>query len=222
MEKTKRGKFQFNICGQEFKSKKALTEKIREILYGNEELSIINQEFMKEVLQLHPEYEQKKGTGIDYIYIDKDGYNGKCFWIQRLDGTTTDFSFYSCINGEPSHRAQFLKSCRYAVKQDTQNKKQELYNENPVCAVSGVSLIGRQVHLDHAYPLEFQTIVQNFIDKHNLDINKVKIKPMEDGNTITEFEDERFARAFRKYHNSVAQLRLVDAKINMSDLRKKR
>ncbi|KAL1546958.1 protein DCL, chloroplastic-like [Salvia divinorum] len=56
---------------------------------------------LERVLPYHPAYEDKIGSGVDYITI---GYhptfgNSRCLFIVRKDGELVDFSYWKCIKG---------------------------------------------------------------------------------------------------------------------------
>ncbi|XP_028772538.1 protein DCL, chloroplastic-like isoform X2 [Neltuma alba] len=56
---------------------------------------------LEKLLPFHPEFEKKKGCGIDYITV---GYHpnferSRCLFIVRKDGELVDFSYWKCIKG---------------------------------------------------------------------------------------------------------------------------
>lgn len=56
---------------------------------------------LERVLPYHPAYENKIGSGVDYITI---GYHpnfgsSRCLFIVRKDGELVDFSYWKCIKG---------------------------------------------------------------------------------------------------------------------------
>lgn len=54
-------------------------------------------EILKHALARHPEASEKIGAGIKDFSVRSADYGTKCFWVNRIDGTTEDFSFRSCI-----------------------------------------------------------------------------------------------------------------------------
>lgn len=61
-----------------------------------------------ELLQFHPDKEEKIGVGLDHIEIRRNtreshGYNTKCFFIIRTDGSDIDFS-KKCIQHVPKNK----------------------------------------------------------------------------------------------------------------------
>eukprot|EP00798_Chlamydomonas_sp_ICE-L_P023552 gene23552-9076_t len=56
--------------------------------------------YMQDLLERHPRAAHKKGPGVACIYVDLPPPAGrfksgpkKCFWVERVDGSTTDFSY---------------------------------------------------------------------------------------------------------------------------------
>lgn len=48
-------------------------------------------------LAVHPDAEGKIGCGISHFSVRSADFGTKCFWVNRVDGTTEKFSFRSCI-----------------------------------------------------------------------------------------------------------------------------
>ena len=45
----------------------------------------------------HPDYESKKGCGIDHFEVMPGDYGSQCFCVVRSDGTKEGFSYKRCI-----------------------------------------------------------------------------------------------------------------------------
>lgn len=52
---------------------------------------------LSELLRRHKDFADKVGTGIRSFKVIKDEYKGRCFGIERKDGTTVDFSYIRCV-----------------------------------------------------------------------------------------------------------------------------
>lgn len=48
-------------------------------------------------LALHPEAEEKIGSGIKDFSVRSADFGTKCFWVNRTDGTTEKFSHKACV-----------------------------------------------------------------------------------------------------------------------------
>ena len=51
------------------------------------------------LLKRHDQYSEKVGVGIDHYKVDSapEPYEGRCFWVVRVDGSSEDFSFGHCL-----------------------------------------------------------------------------------------------------------------------------
>lgn len=54
---------------------------------------------LKAALELHPDAKAKIGNGVSHFSVRTADFGTKCFWVNRIDGTTEKFSFRSCIYG---------------------------------------------------------------------------------------------------------------------------
>ena len=48
-------------------------------------------------LNLHPDSRQKIGSGVSSFSVRSAEYGTRCFWVNRTDGTTENFSYRACI-----------------------------------------------------------------------------------------------------------------------------
>lgn len=61
-------------------------------------------DFLMTIFEGHPNWQDKKGTGISEIKVQSTEYNNKCFCLYRLDGTSVDISYVAAIRGNPKPR----------------------------------------------------------------------------------------------------------------------
>ncbi len=54
-------------------------------------------EVLKDALARHPEAIKKVGAGVESFSVRSADYGTGCFWVNRVDGSTEDFSYKSCI-----------------------------------------------------------------------------------------------------------------------------
>jgi len=52
---------------------------------------------LEAALARHPDAAAKVGSGISGFSVRGGGFGTKCFWVNRIDGTTEDFGFRKCI-----------------------------------------------------------------------------------------------------------------------------
>lgn len=174
--------------------------------------------FLLDVLCMHPEVDAKIGVGVAYFDVRSNEWGGRTFWFVRKDGSESDFSFLKCLT-PPSPIQDFAKACRTAVVLDILHFKDTVFAAGEVrCPFTGEILYRNTVHIDHAPPWLFDTLVQEFAK--NFGDLKAEVVPTHDGKTVTEFIRQDVVEAFRTFHNERAVLRAVSKTANLSLLRK--
>lgn len=139
------------------------------------------------------------------------------FWIVRVDGTETDFSYITAVKGQPKSVAQeFYDACRNAVSPALQRKKQEHFdrfadeNGQLQCDVTGTLVTFGEAQLRHKKP-SFIVMTEGFRIENGLQWDQVGqyLTEAEDAQYSTEFQDKEIAKAFREYHHERAVLHIV-------------
>jgi hypothetical protein len=64
-----------------------------------EDISEIDSILLRDLLNRHPDAQQKIGTGVKRFFRAPSGPTS-CFWIEQNDGTPIDFSFQKCVNAK--------------------------------------------------------------------------------------------------------------------------
>jgi hypothetical protein len=199
-------KQKYYIGELEFKTKKECENYTRNII---NELSccIINKDhtyfnFFDNLIKNHPEYDDKKGIGIDYFYIQPNPLIRKYYqtMIKRLDGIEIDFSWvYCCQFKERTTSDYLLMAMREAIKYDIIKYKQK--QSKLICNFCKTeNELYENYHVDHHNP-SFQTLKDNF-----LQLTKKQI-PLSFGDckiyklTIFKDEDDDFKNDWVDYHN---------------------
>ncbi|MEV0650582.1 DCL family protein [Phytomonospora sp. NPDC050363] len=113
------------IGNRSFKTKKAATDACREIRDrypgdGPERPPELNPglgqrvddpddiAFIHDLVALHPEAEEKIGAGIKgfVVRVNENGFGGtRCFYVERVDGSSAEFSFPLCIDHAAAEQA---------------------------------------------------------------------------------------------------------------------
>jgi hypothetical protein len=135
---------------------------------------------------------KKIGAGIESIFIGYNDSGDKAFFIRRIDGSETDFSYIKCFTN-PSILTDFSNACRNAI----QNTK----------ATLKTGLGYDQYHVHHN-GIDFKTIVQKFIEDKHIDITSV-VFLSGDGIEGSYFMDENLASDFREFHARLASLEVL-------------
>jgi hypothetical protein len=210
----------------EFPSKKSAEDYYRTILYRNEMGSPLTGDDLEDVaalLSCHPSSPEKIGVGVAFVYTDKDDFKGRCFHLCRLDGSTDNFSFKLCLNGEPPAFRRFCNACRFVVAQDISEFRQKIFSDPNhcvegfvQCAKTGAWVSSADAHIDHAEPLLFSHIVRDFISSRSVTLDAFDAYKHE-GLYGAVFTDVSLIEDFLNYHRKVAVLQVVSRKSNLQD-----
>jgi len=212
-----------DVGGEAFATKKALEERCRLVLYRSplgDPLSADDFAFMRALLEHHDDADAKIGCGVASMQVRRDPYGGQCFWLRRIDGTQTDFSFRSCIRPK-APEADFRAACRRAITEQILDfKKFAFSNGHDVCAVTGVRVTADDCHVDHAPPATFLALLSKFVELRGLVVAAVKIAGHEDGSTEKRIVDHSLREDWQMFHRDHAVLRITTAHANLSDVKR--
>ncbi|MEJ1937667.1 DCL family protein, partial [Nostoc sp. NIES-2111] len=214
------------INGIEFKFQKNAIEYFKNMLerYHNGQ-TVKNDDYnmLLALLERHPEADKKMGCGVKRIYKDKTDMPTSCFWIERTDGSKTDFSYRTAISAKSKSLYQeFLEACRNAVQDDLKLTKEKFFDKfadehgKIECAISGDKIAIYESHLDHRKPLTFQVIVNTFIAANDIEIKREMLSISQDAQCQTTIVDVNIKDKFRRYHHKIAQLRIIKIEHNLS------
>jgi hypothetical protein len=204
-----------------FPTKKAAGAAIREILYAYEigqTVSLEHSAFLGDLLLLHPEVADKVGGGIASFQVrQNEGSRG--FWLTRTDGSSTDFSFLSCLT-PPLPESEARAAFRYEVQEQKFAFRDNAFSGTSWlnCPVSGIPVSATTCHVDHEIP--FESLLTSFLNAVGVSLAEVKVEPTRDGDTNTRLADRILAKKWATYHRQHALLRIVSIKANLSVLRK--
>jgi hypothetical protein len=212
------------IDGKQFENKTKLKTRIQEILHSypiGQELSEDDFAFMRDVLDMHPDSDIKIGCGVVRMFVRQNAVyrRNREFWLQRLDGSETDFSFNECLKPTTPLK-KFKIACRNTIREDVIAFRDQNLSQDSVCPFKGQTLTVQNTHVDHVPPATFDAIVHDFIKLHSINPTEVKLTGARDGEIGDNFADSNLSEAFRQFHNEKAQLRLVSAKANLSDIKR--
>jgi hypothetical protein len=196
-----------------FKSKSEAVTFFKEMLNrykDSEEIRNNDDTLLYELLQRHPNADEKIGVGVEVFYRDRSPIHpSSCFHIERKDGTTTDFSYKSCISGNAiSLYQQFYEACRFSVSQELINQKNKLFRDaNGIlpCSRTGVLIKINEADYRHTSPA-FREIVRGFVDKYSIKISHNLLTKSSDMQYVTRFADTEIEKLFKNYHKSHSNL----------------
>jgi hypothetical protein len=215
----------YRISAEVFRTKREIVAHVRGILARTQigsELAPADRGFMLSLLQRHPSASRKIGPGIRAIRVDLNTHWApqKAFVLVRIDGSETDFSYYSCIYPS-AHDAKFCEACRQAVVADVLAFKKRFFEtaadefNEVACAVTGERVSWNDAHVDHAPPWTFKTIVNAFVGEQGIDVAAVPLAGDGDNEWQSTFADPAMSDRFRHFHNERARLRLVTRTVNL-------
>lgn len=207
------------IGDEVFKTKKAIKQRCREIISNGVQPDDIA--FLNGLICRHPDAPQKIGSGIKSFFVGQAPIKNtwqntkasRCLNIERVDGTTTDFSFYACIT-EPSKQTQLNLALRRCVDDQILKFKHDSflkgYNH---CAITGDALDYQSAHVDHAEP-RFIDIVKSWMIDRELKPDDIKLGHAD--NTTAWIEDDELSKDFSEFHRLHANLRMTTASANLT------
>lgn len=139
---------------------------------------------------------EKIGCGVHRIWVDNNKFGGRGFFLERTDGSTTEFSYPKCFSGhtrrakKPQHLKDIEAACRTAILKDKPFKEDEGY------------------HVHHK-EIPFKNLVAGFLKEHIFDPLDIEIDGYQDMVEIKKFKDPALAEAFRDYHRRHARIEVI-------------
>ena len=212
----------FKIGDRTFPSKKAAQERIRAILWGYQPETYLDAgdfALVRDLLDLHPSSEIKIGCGVKGIMVRRN-MGANCFWLERIDGSLTDFSYIECLK-PLSHRQKVLRTLRELINDQILAFKQDYFQdrETAICEFTGEVLRFNTSHVDHAYPRTFLALVEEWRHGHSLGFEQIAICGSEDGVMGDRLIDPDLESDWQDYHRDNARLRIVSVKANCGILK---
>jgi hypothetical protein len=213
------------VGNQVFHSKKEAKEFVRTIVasYPNRQrLSQADENFLRDLIQLHPHVGEKVGAGISHftIALDPEWKKTRHFVIHRHDGSSTDFSYHTCLDGENERQDRYA-ALRFAVApQITDFKDGHLSTGiSPVCVYLGSVLTEENSHVDHESPLTFLVLANAWLSSLGLTVESLELVDNADNQWVRQLRDEKLISSWQTYHAANAKLRLISKRANLSNTR---
>ncbi|MEY9906097.1 hypothetical protein ABIA35_002314 [Catenulispora sp. MAP12-49] len=197
----------------------------RDLLYRYPPGSVIDdpsdEAFLHDLLELHQDAAGKRGVGIDHFEVRlTEEFHQPGFFIIRVDGTVTDFSFLRCLT-PATHRDRVLTAMRRAVKDQVVAFKQEALAEDgtAVCAITDAVVTAADIHVDHHDP-DFLALAQDYAAEHG----GFEAFGIVNGDGVigAEFADPATRDAWAEHHRDSAQLQITSVQANLSLRRRRR
>lgn len=211
----------YTVNGEFFKTKAAIRERVRSILYAyplGTRVAAQDSAFLLELLQNHPNAEQKIGCGVEAFEVRQESSISRGFYAIRLDGSAENFSYKKLLS-PPTKLAVFKTVCRDLVHRQIFRFKFNHFrgyareDGRVQCPITEKWIMQEESDVDHTPPNTFAKIVTDFIGQHKIDVNEVEVQESktEKGKTFT---DNTLVEAWVNYHDANANLRVVSTFAN--------
>ncbi|MCL2290630.1 MAG: DCL family protein [Bacteroidetes bacterium] len=211
------------IGTKEFATKKEALNHYKTILNSYEFGEFLNDSDFSDILDLletHPNKEEKIGVGIEKVRVSKlqHYYNTKAFELVRFDGSMVIISYIQRISSPQTSFTKFCKACREAIREDLRNVKLAYFKKTSKkgkvkCQETGELDKYENLTVDHRQPNTFSIIVDRFIELNNLNLENIEY--IEVAGDINELADIELKEKFKQYHTEKANLRIVKKKLNL-------
>lgn len=192
---------------------------IRDRYHDGERLNVEDQGVVIDLLGLHPESSSKVGCGIAFFTVETEMEFGRTrhFVIHRIDGSYTDFSFHSCIDGR-STRRDVLEALRRAVAAQIVEFRERYFADAPFsrCPLSGEPISRNSYHVDHAPPSKFIVLVESWLGRQSLSLEQVQITPPGDAQIVAEMTCPEQRGSWTGFHFQESKLRMLSPLGNLS------
>jgi hypothetical protein len=175
-----------------------------------------NYNFFIDLINNHPEVDEKVGCGVNHFFIQSNSLNRKAFqtMIKRTDDSEIDFSWiYCCQFKERSLKEHLNRAMRESISPFTmQYKKSQSKLICSLCKKEDDEY--SNYHVDHNDP-PFRTIRDNFLTETTKTIpaffGDCSISKL----TIFKQEDINFKNDWINYHNSKCTYQILCSKCNL-------
>lgn len=212
-----------DIGNRRFESKAKAKDYIRSIIVQYKDGEVIRGEddlFLRDLIQLHPECVGKTGVGVKSftIQVDPIWKTTRHFVLTRNDGSVTDFSFISCLDG--AHRIKdALSALRQAVSDQIIFFKRSAFSSDilPICPYLGLALNFEDAHVDHTSPYTFQYLVNCWLAESQLSLPEIQLSDSVDNQWTSYMADRAQEKSWAEFHRSRAILRVISKSANLSN-----
>jgi hypothetical protein len=90
------------IGENQFETQSAANQFVKELLNSQPVKAAIpepHHSFLSSLIARHPRASEKIGKGIGHFTVEYAQHGTRCFYLTRVDGTRTDFSYLKCTRG---------------------------------------------------------------------------------------------------------------------------
>lgn len=173
-----------------------------------------NAAFLDDLLGNHPDAKAKVGVGITHHTVQPTIYGARGFFAHRLDGSSTDWSYKKALAARTN-----AQDVRAAMRHEIQPqifafRDQAFANVEQIqCPVSGLWVTKLECHIDHARPITFIHLTDNWTAGQG-GYQNIR-HGSNDGQIGRRMTDPEQRASWCAYHLERAQLRVVDPGTNV-------
>lgn len=169
-------------------------------------------EFLLSLVGLHKSASKKIGSGVTKFFVKSNPLhrNNRCLYIERTDGSCTDFSYLKCVGARNPIQDRYTALRNAVADQITSFRLREFSRGVVRCSVSGRELDVSDCHIDHKFPLTFRVLVENWLVSASINIDAVKIDDSTDNRIGRIMTDARQRESWSDFHRNRAVLRPLD------------
>ncbi len=204
------------IGSQTFQTMEEFKVYVRKLLYDLEQGAVVQEphhSFLYQLVLRHKEAAEKIGSGIKHFKVlTNTNYGGKnrCFYLFRVDGTHTDFSYQKCI-ATPTPWQEYNDALRTAVVDQVMAARELAFgrSEEILCPIKNIMMTRSACHVDHVAPDTFSSLVERFNDEEWI---HEQIPPSTGGGDNAcgrRLMDKGLEERWRYFHRLHAKLRVI-------------
>lgn len=213
----------YSVNGIQFKTKKAVQEYAKNILYRGDIGQPIrgdDLDFMLDFFKtFHHQWEMKEGAGIQHLYriLEPKYKKHRAFFILRIDGSTTDISYRISNIQQQNWKRDFNEALRQTINPQIYQFKDKVFaaKEEVQCPFTGEIVQSDNCHVDHYNPT-FDELVEMFVKQKGItDFSEVVSAPA-DNQMVPTITDSELELEFYIFHKKNANLRITSILGNLS------
>lgn len=175
---------------------------------------------LRDVLSYHPRKEQKMGTGVSSLYLERNKWGTNQIVVVRTDGSSEHVSWLKCVDNRyatglarPERLGSIDDALREAVSADIWIFRDSQPTRNGRYWCVDTRSWEAKTHVDHKDP-SFCEIVEMFLSERKLNLEDIEVVPLEGGGH--KMKSQVLADEWRKFHNAHAILQILSAHGNLS------
>jgi hypothetical protein len=174
--------------------------------------------FLLDLVAGHIHSGDKSGVGVVRFYSDYAPEHGTtCFWLERADGSKTDFGVPSCIKKIGHLNKQSLREAIAPQLADFKARKLAACAGSFISEYSGKAFPVAEAVADHV--TTFDSIVDRFFQERGVDIGTEMLTRSVDATSSPVWRNPDLIEEFLAFHRSFP-LRLVQARENLSEIKR--